>query len=164
MTTVGAEDFWPMVLFETNFYTDSIRDKPVQMLSTSVDQRTKDEDQNQLGPGQFPSHEKKYPFIDEFSEFIASVSTVALKYQLMTYQQRQTAQAHWEAHNFGGSKEKCIKHLKEIYGPCWNKVTKISQHMDDQRPYYEYVLILEHQRQWDNHKKVAKLQQTTKSE
>lgn len=149
-----------MVLFETDFYTDSICDKPIQMLGTTVDQGAENENQDQLSPSQFSSHEKKYPFIDEFSEFIASVPTEALKYKLMTYQQRQTAKAHWEAHNYGGSVDRCIKHLNEIYGPHWRTITTVSQHMDDQRPYYEYVLLLEHQQQWNKSQKLAKLQQT----
>jgi hypothetical protein len=33
--------------------------------------------------------------------------------------------------------------------------------MDDQRPYYEYVLLLDHQQQWNKAQKLAKLQQTT---
>jgi hypothetical protein len=161
MITVGAEDFFPMALFETDFYTDSIRDKPIQMLGTTVDQGAENENQDQFSPSQFSSHEKKYPFIDEFSEFIASVPTEALKYKLMTYQQRQTAKAHWEAQNYGGSVDRCIKHLNEIYGPHWRTITTVAQHMDDQRPYYEYVLILDHQQQWNKSQKLAKLQQTT---
>lgn len=149
-----------MALFETDFYTDSIRDKPIQMLGTTVDQRAEDKNQDKLGPGQFSSHEKKYPFIDEFSEFIASVPMEALKYKLMTYQQRQTAKAHWEAHNYGGSVDRCIKHLNEIYGPHWRTITTIAQHMDEQRPYYEYVLLLDHQQQWNKLQGLAKLQQT----
>lgn len=150
-----------MALFETDFYTDSIRDKPIQMLGTTVDQGAEDKNQDKLGPSQLSSHEKKYPFIDEFSEFITSVPTEALKYKLMTYQQRQMAKAHWEAHNYGGSVDRCIKHLNEIYGPHWKTITTIAQHMDDQRPYYEYVLLLDHQQQWNKAQELAKLQQTT---
>jgi hypothetical protein len=151
----------PLKSLDTNFYTDSIGDKPVQMLDATNDQRTEGNDQKELCPGQIPFHGEKYPFITEFSEFIATVSMDALKYTLMTHPQRIMAQACWEAHNYGGSKEKCIKHLKEVYGPQWHKITKFEDHMEDPRQYYEYVLILDHQRQWDERKKLAKLQQTS---
>ena len=80
-----------------------------------------------------------------------------LKYTLMTYQQRLMANAMWEAQNYGGSEAKCKAHLKELYGPKWYQVTSISDHMENPRPYYEYVLILEHQKQWDNAGEKAKL-------
>jgi hypothetical protein len=85
------------------------------------------------------------------------VSTKALKYQLMTYQQRLMAKALWEATNFGGSKEKCIEHLTKVYGPRWRQVTTFEEHMEEERVYCEYVLILEHMKQWDKHQKLATL-------
>jgi hypothetical protein len=148
-----------MALSKTDFYTNSIGDKSVQMMSASVDKRAESDYQDQLCPGQAPTHDEKYPFIHEFSEFISSVSMEALKYQLMTHQQRIMAQALWEANNYGGSKEKCIKHLKEIYGPMWHKVTTIKDHMEDFRQYCEFVLLMEHQKQWDEREKLAKLRQ-----
>lgn len=147
----------PIVLLDTYFYTDSIRHKPVQMLSTSNGDRGEDEDQDQLGPCQRFSHDDRYPFIDEFSEFIAGVSTESLKTKLMTPQQCQLAKAVWEAENYGGSEAKCAARLKEIYGPKWYEVTSIKEHMSPLRDYYEYVLILDHQRQWEQSKKLAKL-------
>ncbi|MGA0128651.1 MAG: hypothetical protein ACO3I1_05125 [Burkholderiales bacterium] len=134
------------------------------MLDSAHDQRTEGDDQDEFSPGQALSHDEKYPFITEFSEFISTVSIDALKYTLMTHPQRIMAQAFWEAHNYGGSKEKCIKHLKEIYGPKWHQVTKLEDHMEEPRKYYEYVLILDHQRQWDERKKLAKLRQTNDSQ
>jgi hypothetical protein len=164
ITTVGAEGLEPMTLFKTYFYTDSIRDKPVQMLNSNVSNRAENDDQDQFSPCQSFTHDGKYPFIHEFSEFISGVSMKALKYQLMTHPQRILAQALWEANNYGGSKEKCIKHLKEIYGPSWHKMTTIKDHMEDFRPYCEFVLLLEHRKQWDERKKLAKLQQTHDSQ
>ena len=164
ITTVGAEGLEPMTLFKPYFYTDSICDKSVQMLNSNVGNGAENDDQNQLGPGQSFPHDGKYPFIHEFSEFISRVSMDALKYQLMTHPQRIMAQALWEANNYGGSKEKCVKHLKEIYGPAWYKVTTLKDHMEDLRPYCEFVLLLEHQKQWDERKKLAKLQQTHDSQ
>lgn len=160
ITTDGGDGLLPpIVLLKFYFYTDSIGDKSVQMLKTHESQRTQNKDQQQLCPSQiiFSPHGEKYPYIDEFSEFLASVSTKALKYQLMTYQQRLMAKALWEATNFGGSKEKCIEHLTKIYGPRWRQVTTFEEHMEEERVYCEYVLILEHMKQWDKHQKLATL-------
>ena len=134
------------------------------MLNSTDEKRAESDDQDKFSPGQTTRHDEKYPFITEFSEFISTVSMDALKYTLMTHPQRIMAQAFWEAHNYGGSREKCIKHLKEIYGPKWHKLTRLEDHMDDPRQYYEYVLILDHQRQWDERKKFAKLRQTKDSQ
>lgn len=75
----------------------------------------------------------------------------------MTRQQRLMAEAIWAAKNYGGSEANCAKHLKEIYGPRWYKVTSIQEHMEPVRTYYEYVLILEHQNQWNKRQELAKL-------
>jgi len=120
--------------------------------------RDQQEDQDELSPSQRATfHTKPYLFIDEFSEFIASVSTESLKAHLMTPQQCQLAKAVWEAENYGGSEAKCAARLQEIYGPKWREITSIKEHMTPLRDYYEYVLILDHQRQWEQSKKLAKL-------
>lgn len=156
----GAEGLEPpIVLLHFYFYTDSIGDESVQMLHSDHTQGAKDQNQEELGISDRSLHDEKYPFIEEFSEFLSSVPTSALKYTLMTYQQRLLATALWEASNYGGSKEKCIKHLTELYGPKWRTVTKIEDHMEEDRVYCEYVLILEHMRQWDKREKLAKLHQ-----
>ena len=158
MTTVGGDGLLPpIVLLKFYFYTDSIGDKPVQMLNPDPAHGSKDQNQNQLCISESASHGQKYPYIDEFSEFLASVSTKSLKYQLMTYQQRLMAKALWEATNYGGSKEKCIDHLTKIYGPRWSQVTTLEEHMEEERVYCEYVLILDHMKQWDKHQKLATL-------
>jgi len=158
ITTDGGDGLLPpIVLLKFYFYTDSIGDKPVQMLNPDPAHGSKDQNQNQLCISESASHGQKYPYIDEFSEFLASVSTKALKYQLMTYQQRLMAKALWEATNYGGSKEKCIEHLTKIYGPRWSQVTTLEEHMEEERAYCEYVLILDHMRQWDKHQKLATL-------
>jgi hypothetical protein len=133
------------------------------MLSTDPAQGSENQDQKELGVSQGTLHGDKYPYIDEFSGFIASVSTDALKYKLMTHQQRALAKSVWEAENYGGSKSKCIQHLKEIYGPHWDQVTSISDHFTEERNYCEYVLILDHMRQWDKQEKLATLRKTTAS-
>lgn len=130
------------------------------MLNPDHPQGSENQDQQKLSVSDWAFHAERYPFIQEFSEFIASVSMNALKYTLMTYQQRLLANAMWEAHNYGGSEAKCKAHLKELYGPKWYQVTSIEDHMENPRPYYEYVLILEHQKQWDEARKRAKLPQS----
>ena len=157
ITVSGARLLPPIVLLKFYFYTDSIGDKSVQMLNSDPAHRGKNQNQNQLGISETAPHGEKYPYIDEFSEFLASVSTKALKYQLMTYQQRLMAKALWEATNYGGSKEKCIEHLTKIYGPRWRQVTTLEEHMEEERAYCEYVLILDHMKQWDKHQKLATL-------
>lgn len=126
--------------------------------------RHKDEDQDQLGVGDGSAHGQKYPFIEEFSEFLASVSTHSLKFKLMTYRQRLFAKSLWEAENYGGSLSKCRAHLNEIYGDFWHRLTTIEEHFTDEREYCEYVLKLDHMKQWDNRQKMAKLQQNLQSD
>jgi hypothetical protein len=121
-------------------------------LSSPDTQRAEDQNQQELSISDRPAHKDKYPFIEEFSEFISSVSIESLKYKLMTQQQRSIAEAFWAAENYGGDSRKCEKRLEEIYGKDWYTVTKLSDHMAELREYYEYVLILEHQRQWENSK------------
>jgi len=127
------------------------------MLNASPTQGDDDQKSQKFGVCDLPAHGKRYPYIDEFSDFISTVSTQALKYTLMTYQQRLLAKALWEAENFGGSKEKCIEHLTKIYGPKWRDVTVFQDHMEEERVYCEYVLILDHMKQWDKHQKLATL-------
>ena len=78
---------------------------------------------------------------------------------LMTSQQKALAKAIWEAENYGGCTEKAKKRLSETHGPHWFKTVRFKDHFAVIRDYYELVLILEHQRQWDEYKKVAKLNQ-----
>lgn len=154
----GVGCFWaPNLLLQFNFYTDSIGDKPVQFLNTDKAHRNQNDDQKELCVGDGTTHDAKYPFIDEFSEFLRTVSTSALKNKLMTYQQRLLAKAMWEAENYGGSISKCKERLKELYGPNWPELVNFDDHFTPERDYCEYVLILDHIRQWNQHEKVAKL-------
>lgn len=134
------------------------------MSKTDESQRSQDENQNEFSPGDRSTHGNCYPYLNEFSEFISGVSIDSLKYKLMTHQQRLTAEAMWAANNYGGSTANCAKHLKEIYGQRWYKVTSIEEHMEPVRKYYEYVLVLSHQNQWNQRQKVAKLIEAKSSE
>ena len=136
----------------------------MQFLDTNNGCGHQDQDQEQLSVGDGSAHGEKYPFIEEFSDFIASVSTSSLKFKLMTFQQRLFAKALWEAENYGGSISKCKAHLKEIYGDFWYQLTSVEDHFTDEREYCEYVLKLDHIKQWDNQQKLAKLQQNLDSD
>lgn len=136
----------------------------MQFLDTNNGCWHQDQDQEQLSVGDGSAHGQKYPFIEEFSDFIASVSTSSLKFKLMTFQQRLFAKALWEAENYGGSISKCKAHLKEIYGDFWYQLTSVEDHFTDEREYCEYVLKLDHLKQWDNQQKLAKLQQNLDSD
>ena len=131
----------------------------MQFLNTDERAGNQNEDQQELSICDWPTHDQEYPFIEEFSEFLASVSTSSLKFKLMTYQQRLLAKALWEAENYGGSISKCKAHLKEIYGDFWYQLTDVREHFTEEREYCEYILVLDHMRQWDNRKKLATLQQ-----
>jgi hypothetical protein len=121
-------------------------------LDTKESKGAQNQDQDEFRVSDRAAHDEKYPFIQEFSEFLASVSTDSLKYKLLTNQQRTFAEAVWAAENYGGDNRKCEKRLEEIYGLDWRSMTKIDDHMAPKRDYYEYVLLIEHQRQWENSK------------
>jgi hypothetical protein len=140
-----------------DFYSDSIVDEPDQMLSTNNSKGSKDQDQQKFRVGNGPFHRSCSPHIQEFSELIQKVSTKVLKYTLLTNQQRLLAGAMWEAQNYGGSESKCIKRLQELYGSQWRSMTKLADHMEPVRTYYELVLLLDHERQWAEATKTVKL-------
>lgn len=140
-----------------NLYSDSIVDEPYQMLNPNNPQGSEDQDQQKFGPGDGSPHHSFSPHIQEFSELIQKVSTKVLKYTLLTNQQRLFAKAMWEAQNYGGSESKCIKRLQELYGSQWRSMTKLSDHMEPVRTYYELILLLEHEKQWAEATKTVKL-------
>ena len=73
--------------------------------------------------------------MDKFNQLLAMVSTEVLWKILMTAQQRMLATALWEACNYGG---------KPLPGNF--------RDMEDKRMYYEWVLRMEHRKQWKNSK------------
>ena len=126
------------------------------MLGSDHTNREENQNKKQLSISDGPTHNKKYPFLEEFSCLIAKLSRKELK-ELLTHQQLMFAKALWEAENYGGSMEKCQKRLKELHGPKWHHIVKIKEHMADIREYYEFVLILDHKLQWDKYRKSAKI-------
>lgn len=153
----------PIVLLNFYFYTDSICDESAQILETENPSRNQDQQQKQLGISNRPAHESDYPFIQEFSDLIQDLSSKELE-SLLTNQQRNLAKAFWEAENYGGCREKCKKRLAEIYGRNWMKEVKFRDHFRSIDEYYRYVLLVEHQRQWDNYRNLAMLNQANDPE
>ena len=119
------------------------------MLNANNTDRQQSQNQEQLSIGDRATHDKKYPFLSEFSDLISKLSIGELL-ELMTQQQKMFANAIWEAENYGGSRTKCEKRLKELHGPKWYQITSIDDHMADKRGYYEFVLQIDHRKQWDN--------------
>jgi hypothetical protein len=131
------------------------------MLNTNNTNGQKCENQEQLSISNRSTHDKQYPFLKEFNQLIAQVSIDDLENNLLTHTQKNFAKAIWEAENYGGSRTKCEKRLKELHGPKWYLVTSIDEHMADIREYYEYVLQIDHRQQWNKYKNSAKLQITS---
>lgn len=128
-----------------NFYSDSIRNKSVQMLDSNKAQGSQDQDQKEFCVSDVAAHENYSPYTEEFSELIAKPSTKVLRYELMTYQQRMTAKALWEACNYGG---------RPTPGDLKN--------MEPERKYCEWVLKIDHQQQWKKAQKRVKLSEINK--
>ena len=127
------------------------------MLDSDIAKGNKKQNKKKLCPSNRTPHDKKYPFLQEFSELIAKVSIELLETRLITSQQRKFATELWEAENFGGSKEKCKKRMQDIHGDNWREITTIKSEMNDIRPYYEQVLLIDHCKQWDVFKKSANI-------
>ena len=110
------------------------------MLSTNNAEGQHNQNQEELGVCNRSSHENQYPFLNEFSELISTMSIKTLKNDLLTEQQEQLATILWEASR---SKRQC----DPDYQP---KIRKL-------RDFYERVLIVDHKKQWDDYKKSASI-------
>ena len=130
------------------------------MLDSNPPDRQQSQNQDQLGVSDWTTHDKKYPFLQEFSDLISKLSRPELN-DLLTYQQKLFAKSLWEAENYGGSEEKCEKRLKELYGNKWYEVVDFDDHMADIREYYEYVLRLDHRQQWNKYRESANISKET---
>jgi len=130
------------------------------MLDSNPPDRQQSQNQDQLGVSDWTTHDKKYPFLQEFSDLISKLSRPEL-IDLLTYQQKLFAKSLWEAENYGGSEEKCEKRLKELYGNKWYEVVDFDDHMTDIREYYEYVLRLDHRQQWNKYRESANISKET---
>ena len=128
-----------------NFYSDSIVNKPVEMLEPNNAEGSQDQDQAQLSPSDRPFHGSFSPFKEEFSELLSKVSTKVLRFELMTYQQRIIARALWQACNYGG---------RPTPGDLKN--------MEPERKYCEWILQIDHEQKWKKAQKSVKLSAITK--
>lgn len=94
-------------------------------------------DQDQLSVGNGALH-KYSPFTEHFNELLKAMSTKTML-SLMSTQQKNFAKSLWEASNFGGRpKPGDMKYL------------------EDKRDYYELVLMMDHQRQWEEKQRYCK--------
>ena len=67
------------------------------MLESNISKRNKNQYQEQLSIGNRSLHNDKYPFLMEFSELIADMSTKDLKNNLLTDSQKMLAESLWMA-------------------------------------------------------------------
>jgi len=93
----------------------------------------------ELGNSDVTLHENNIPYKTEFSALLAKMSIKTIE-MLLTQQQKQIAVALWEACNYGGRPK--------------------PENMSDMEPlrlYYEWVLRMEHTKQWKIAQKSGKL-------
>ena len=110
------------------------------MLDSDGAKGAENQDQQKLGNCNWALHVEECTDMDEFSELLSKVSTDVLWKVLMTSQQRLMAKALWEACNYGGRpKPGDLKH------------------MEKKREYAEWVLRIDHRRQWNKPQKTVKL-------
>lgn len=103
-------------------------------LETTDDQGN---DQDQLSVGKRSFHNQS-PFTEDFQDLLKMMSTKTML-SLMSTQQKHLAKALWEAENFGG--KPLPGQLSQVY-PI--------------RDYYELVLMMDHQRQWEEKQRYCK--------
>jgi len=101
----------------------------------TTDDQGNNQDQFSISNGSSHCHS---PFTAEFSELLSIMSTKTML-SLMSTQQKHLAKALWEAENFGG--KPLPGQMKEVY---------------PKRDYYELVLMMEHQRQWEEKQRYCK--------
>ena len=100
-----------------------------------TDDQSNDQEQLSIGNGAFHQYS---PFTEDFNELLKAMSTKTML-SLMSTQQKNFAKSLWEASNFGGRpKPGDIKYL------------------EDKRDYYELVLMMDHQRQWEEKQRYCK--------
>jgi len=109
------------------------------MLKTNDSKGSQNHNQEQLGNSEVTLHENNIPYKTEFSALLAKMSIKTME-MLLTQQQKQIAVALWEACNYGGRPK--------------------PENMSDMEPlrlYYEWVLRMEHTKQWKIAQKSGKL-------
>jgi hypothetical protein len=114
----------------------------MQMLDSDITKRDKNQNQQQFSVGNRSLHVEQYPFLTEFSELISKVSIKVLKSILLSPEQKMLAEIRYQA-------DKGKKLLYDEYKPREKEI----------RDYYESVLMIDHKRQWDEHRKFANIRQ-----
>ena len=110
------------------------------MLDSNIPKGKEKQNQKQLSISDGSLHNKKYPFLKEFSELIDDMSTKDLKNNLLTDNQKMLAESLWMAN-------KTKKETDLEFKPKINKL----------REFFIRALITDHKRQWDEYKKSANI-------
>ena len=110
------------------------------MLDSNIAKGDKNQNQHQLSISDGSLHNDIYPFLMEFSELIADMSTKDLKNNLLTDDQKMLAESLWMAN----------KSKKELYPDYQPKISKL-------REFFIQALITDHRRQWDEYRKSANI-------
>jgi hypothetical protein len=109
------------------------------MLDADDSKGTQNQDQQKLGVCNFALHGDNSLYKTEFSALLAKMSIKTME-MLLTQQQKQMAVALWEACNYGGRPKP--ENMRD---------------MEPLRLYYEWVLRMEHTKQWKIAQKSGKL-------
>ena len=112
------------------------------MLDSDITKRKKNQNQQQFSISNGSFHDKRYPFLTEFSELIEDMSTKDLKNDLLTDSQKMLAESLWMAN-------KTKKDSDPEFKPKRNKL----------REFFIQSLITDHKRQWDEYRKSANIRE-----
>ena len=101
-------------------------------MNTPDSNGTQCNNQDKFGPSDRTfEHKFSSPHMEEFSRFLKTVPEKILREELTTYQQRMIAQSLWEACNYKG--KPTPGQFKDV---------------EPKRNYLEWVLRIDHERQW----------------
>lgn len=128
------------LLLYVDLYTDSICDKPVQMLDPSESKREQQDNKKQFGPGDGTFGHGVCTDMDEFSELLSRVSTMVLWFQLMREDQRKQCRLRWRIVNLMST-----------------KLPKEPEELELLRPYALKVVKEDHVAQWEKAARDGKL-------
>jgi hypothetical protein len=93
--------------------------------------------QDEFSVGNGSAHQHS-PFTEDFKELLKAMSTKTML-SLMSTQQKNFANSLWEASNFGGRPK-----------------PGEMKYVEPKRDYYELVLMMDHQRQWEEKQRYCK--------
>ena len=106
-------------------------------MTTPDASRKKKDNEDQLCPGNTSiKHRSKSPYIEDLSKLLKTVPDKILFQELSTRQQRMLARSLWEACNYKGQPK-----------------PGQFQDMEPEREYLEWVIRMDHDRQWQQAQK-----------